>query len=260
MVNPLLARASAACAFVSLLSGCSALFSRPPHSLPDGGTANPSKRCGGIAYPLADTASVIAGGTYVLTAASREDDSRPYTLVDGQLVRSGEPQTSYQWMRVTGYSVMAVFGLSALYGYYVEARCASLRKEVAEKRAQPPPGVSMTRASPPTTILGFSFKMPPSQAEQACAAKQYEWSRAGAVALCRPKDEAPSGMELQLGFESDSLRQIAVVRRAPADQLTQRYEELYGSIRALYGAPQVERAALAASCQRSLADCLKNGE
>lgn len=190
---------------------------------------------------------------------AKQYGTKSYELVDNQVVERREDTAGLApWFRGIGYGVIGVFGASAIYGFYVEVKCEAFRREIAEKAANPP-GVDAKRAGPPTTIAGFFFNMQSAQAEQVCAGKQYEWSGEGSVALCSSKSQADTP-PTRLHFESDALREITAVHRPPADLLAQQYDQLYGALRAMYGAPQIERAALIGSCARSLPECLKQGE
>jgi hypothetical protein len=255
LVGALCAMSCASCSFVS---------SRPPPSAPEERTAKAAAKCGNFWYPLADTVSVLAGATWVVSANQKEEEDRPSTTTsaDGTvtIIKQGSGDT-HDAERIFGYSVMGLFGASALFGYYVEIKCGELRREVNERdqrrveQAIPPPRPDM-----PGEVAGFSFGMTPELAQRACVQKNQEWQLQGSVAHCNPKSGSAPVPSVRLEFQSGTLSRIALLHEPPADQLAPTYDRFYAAFLSRYGSPQVDRAVLTSACSGALAECLKNGE
>lgn len=244
-------------------TSCSFISSRPPPSAPDERTAKAAARCGNIWYPLADTVSVIAGYTWVLYADRAESNSQIGSTTydtDGRIIsQETRAGTNYDSLRYSAYGAMGLFGLSALYGYYVELKCAGLRSEIKDHQSMRTETKAPARPDPPNDILGFTFTMHPQDAERVCMAKQKEWQLQGAVATCKPRSEPATEQPLQLDFQLGTLTRVTVLRKPAAEQLNKNYDDLCAAFRGIYGAPTIDRSPLPAECATSLAACLKSG-
>lgn len=242
-------------------NGCSFLSSRVPPSNVSEHVGQPPVQCS-VWRPVADTLSSVAGATWVHLASVREDASRSSTTtIDGMgnsTTVYGEA-TSYQPLRILGYSTMVVFAASAIYGFVAESMCTARRREATERKSQPGPEARPVRPDFPGQVNGFTFAMRPQEAEQLCASQKRHWHQMGAVAACQPDPADTSAREVQLAFELGRVSRITVVYVAPPEQLRSHYEQLVASMRSTYGAPQIEGAAWPAACRDSVAACLKAG-
>jgi hypothetical protein len=246
-------------------TACSFISSTLPPSAPDQRTRKAAANCGNIVYPVLDTASTIAGYTWVLYANRKEEESAPKTYNVGwdgttTLESQGAPTADYGPVRILGYATMALFGASSLYGYYAALQCANMRHEIALRNRPTAAQPLAVLANPPQGIGGFTFDMTQLQAEQACAANRQAWHLDGTVALCSPNVESNDARPVRLDFQSGELHRMTVIRRASSGELAKTYDELYATLRTTYGPPQVERAALIGPCSGALAECMKNGE
>jgi len=246
-------------------TGCSFVYSTLPPSAPDQRTLSAAKNCGRISYPLLDTASTVAGYTWVVYADKAEEESSSKTYRfngDGTttLESQGPPTADYGVVRTLGYVTMAAFGASSLYGYYAALRCSNWRHEIAVRNSTPAADAVAAQAKPPKDFGGYTFDMTEAQAEQICTAGRQGWQLEGAIAVCSPTVESSSSQPLRLEFQSGRLRMITVVRHMPGEQLEKDYDHLYTVMRTMYGPPQVDRAALVGACSGALAECMKKGE
>jgi len=212
-------------------------------------------------YPVADTASTIAAYTWVAFANRKEAESvQGETAYDfnGNLVSQPRATEDWSWLRYSGYAAMGLFGVSAIYGFYVQARCDSYRKDRDKNRAAAPTPKAAARPSPPREVLAFNFKMQLADAERACLAKPREWHVEGTVAACEPKNGS-NEQALRLDFQQGTMTRITVLHRIAAPQLANSYDDLSSKLQAVFGNPTIDRAPLPQECVASLADCLKNG-
>lgn len=232
------------CVVVGLLcAGCSFTMRTPP-SEPAKRTAHAAKECGGIVYPIFDTVSVAAGVTWVVRAEQDEAAGR----------------AEHEAERIAGYGIIGLFGAAAMYGYVVEVRCASLRREVALRKARVFADVAGERDGFPGGVFGFRFDMSESQAQQTCSGSQGTWKPSSAVAVCEPRLRSAAHPALRLHFELGALSRMTVLYDVSADRTRQRYDQLYAALRNAYGKPQVERKPLRGQCASSLWRCLENGQ
>ncbi len=240
-------------------SGCSFISSRVPPSNATDHAGQHRVACS-VWRPVADTLSAVAGASWVRLATVREDASRSSTTtIDGMgnSTTVYEGGTSYQPFRIAGYTTLAVFAASAVYGYVVESMCASRQRESVDRKSQPGPEARPARPDFPGQVDGFSFGMPTQEAERLCASKKHLWHRGDALATCQPPDA--STHEVRLAFELGKVARMAVVYLAPPQQIRSHYDQLVTSTRSTYGAPQIEGAAWPPACRDSLADCLEAG-
>lgn len=247
-----------------LLTGCSFIAETPPGTanVVRGGQRQPCGRS--IWYPLADTASAIAGLTWVLRANSDLADAEPHTatvVANGVAYSAESPGNGgntdlFRAERAAGYGVMGLFGASAIYGFIVEARCASLRSAAL---APPPTPPGPSRRGFPGSVLGFGFHLQPAQAAAECAAKGRDWALEGAVGVCKPKS-GTADPRVELTFQLGVSTEIRAVYPVNAGTLNRDYSALFASLRGSYGAPQVEPAPFSTDCAASLNQCLEAGE
>ena len=228
------------------LLGCSFIGEPPPGSPHELRPNGEGYRCGrSLWYPVLDTASAVASVTWIVRA-------------NNELEAHGQDSESDVWRasRIAGWAGLGLFGASAIYGYVVEARCATLRKQ-AEIAAAPPP-VS-TRPGFPGSVFGFGFRMPPGDMAQLCLSKAATWSKEGATARCMPKLESAANPEIRVSFELGAPSEIRTLYIGSAETRNRDYEALTAGLRKAYGPPQVEASALSPECQKSLAQCLEAG-
>jgi hypothetical protein len=232
--------------------GCSFAGERPPWA-PSPQTKKEAEHCGDIKWPLLDTLWVLAGGTWVLAANGEEE--RNGLMANGE---QGEPRST-KWTRFErtyGYTSMIVFGVSALYGFTTEMRCATAAQHLeaeAAGRAAP------QRTGFPAGISGFGFGNSPAQALEACSASGRQWQAKGATALCSTPMKSTKKPDAALEFRTGSLTTITLVFQPSASSLNRDYDSIEASLQGMYGPPQVARAALGAQCA-ALAECLGDGE
>jgi len=218
-----------------------------------------------IWYPLADSASVVAGLTWVLHANQVEDDSRPQAgTVDATgnaRLTSGPPTEDLSWEKDLGYGVMGLFGASALYGFYVEIACAKARHEIDRQHELASGITGKPRAAMPATVAGFTFETSVAQAQQACLAQGEDWKLEGSSAECsRTAKSAAAARDVQLQFRLGALTQVALIFKLPPEDLNVQYEQLTTSLINLYDKPQVGGGPLVGECATSLAACLANDQ
>ena len=233
--HSLLASALCACSFVA------EPWPGTPHEL----RAKEGYRCGkSFWYPIADTASTVASVTWVVRA-------------NNELAVHPDDQDTDKWsaLRIAGWSGVALFGASAIYGYVVEGRCAMLRK-AAETAAAPPPS---TRAGFPGSVLGFGFRMQQAQLAQLCLSKGELWTMAGATGICKPKLESSAVPQVRITFQLGTPSEIRTIYSGSAETKNRDYLALATGLRENYGPPQVEASPLTPECQSSLAQCLGSG-
>lgn len=152
--------------------------------------------------------------------------------------------------------MIGLFGAGAIYGWVVTGKCASLRREVDERR-RTPPGMGAQRSFP-QYVFRFRFGMREDETKRECAAMGRTWDIDG-VAVCRAGDQTLADPGIEFGFELGALSRVKL-SYGPSEQLGSDYATLYRTIRRAYGPPQVERAALSAACEASLSHCLAAGE
>jgi hypothetical protein len=246
-------------------TGCSFLFERPPPSAPSERNAHAAQKCdpNNWVFPLADAASAVAGATWVVHANQQIADSGPQTVTtpDGSsytTAGSGGSNSTYKAERIAGYSIIGVFGASAVYGTIVEFQCLSLRTELKHRKDVEHSPKAM-RLGFPTSVLGFGFDATAQQAAQTCASKGGAWASAGTVGPCTEQRASVANPNVELEFELGVPSKITVIYPALPDQMNKNYAELSASVQALYGAPQTD-ARFSPACQRSLAQCLENDE
>ncbi|MET0592679.1 MAG: hypothetical protein ABW133_08270 [Polyangiaceae bacterium] len=249
-------------------ASCSVFAAKVPPSAPDQRTARAAKECGKVGYPIADMAIGFTGFGMVSYADRQEEKERAalaqYSNAGYQVETAGNAST-HDVERYAGYTTMAVFGASAIYGWYAFARCSELKNELEGRReyraVQADTATAPARlAAPPDLIAGFKLGMSPEQAEQACATKQQTWQFEGAIAECRPKVGSNDQVPMLLEFQSGELRRVTVRHGVSGPELEEKYDALYSSYRSMYGSPQVDRASLQGPCSESLVSCLKGGE
>ena len=81
----------------------------------------------------------------------------------------------------------------------------------------------------------------------------------GTTGSCKPTLESGATPELRISFELGVPTEIRTLYRGSAQTKNRDYQALAAGLRASYGPPQVEAAALSPACQASLADCLESG-
>ena len=227
------------------LCGCSFIAEPVP------GTAHELRpkdgyRCGRSFWlPIADTASTVASVTWVVRA-------------NNELEVHENDQDTDKWsvVRVAGWTGIALFGASAIYGYVVEGRCAKLRSDAEASAAPPPPTV---RPAFPGSVLGFGFSMQAGELAQLCLSKGQLWTTEGATGSCKPKLASGTTPEVRVLFELGVPSEIRTLYVGAAETKNRDYQALAAGLRANYGPPQVEPQAWPAACQTSLAACLEAG-
>ena len=233
---------------LTLLSACSFIAEPPPGSANELRVTREGRRCGrSIWYPLADTASTIAGVTWVVRA---NDD------LSAAEHGAGGNTDLFRAERIAGYTVIRLFGASAIYGYVVEARCSALRHAAAPPAPPPEPA----RTGFPDAVAGFAFRMSSPQAAQLCTSKGHVWTLDGATGVCETRPQSSVNPAMHVTFELGVVSEIRTVYAVPADSLNRNYSALFSALRGSYGAPQVEPAPLSAACAQSLSQCLAAGE
>jgi len=254
--------------YVSCSLGCSIVSEQLPPSDPSQRTKRAAKQCSDVIYPLADTASTAASISWILLANGKIEDNQPkpegyrtqYGVTAYFEADPGNPSqvSRYEVLRGVAYASTALFALSAIYGWVVEAQCATLRKEV--EGASPKVALaSSTQPRFPHSVLDFEFDLRPGAAEQVCSVRGGTWSFEDNVGLCSwPADAAKPSV--RLAFELGVPSRITVIYAASAAQLPTNYSALAASMHKLYGAPQVAAAPPSAACATGLARCLENGE
>jgi hypothetical protein len=230
------------------LCACSFVFEPPPGSPHELRPQGDGYRCGKSFWlPLADTASTVASVTWVVRANS-------------ELETHSQDSESDLWRasRIAGWAGIGLFGASAIYGYVVEARCASLRN-AAEAAAAPPPPPPSTRPKFPGSVFGFGFRMRQAELAQLCLSKRGLWTMEGATGSCKPTLDSNVSPEIRVSFELGVPSEIRTRYLGSAQTKNRDYQALAAGLRASYGPPQVEAEALPPACQASLAECLESG-
>ena len=173
----------------------------------------------------------------------------------GGLALDRSEVSKYELLPGVAYGTTALFALSAIYGWVVEAQCATLRREVAGD--EPKIAVASAKQAPfPRSVLEFDFRYRPAQAAQLCSARGATWSFEQNVGLCRwpGRTTKPS---VQVAFELGVPSHISVIYEAADAQLPTVYAALAASMRKYYGQPQVDAASPSATCATTLASCLR---
>jgi hypothetical protein len=244
--------------------GCSFISERAPPSTPGEHVARAEKRCdpNNLWYPIYDTLSVAAGVTWVIYANQHIDDinARNATAYGDPSQTANGDTSLYKWERAGGYSIIGLYGLSAVYGYITEAKCSDWREQRAggdNARGEP---ATPRRPGFPGSVFGFGFNMSQLKAAQLCASKGQEWHLEGTTGLCQSPIESVAKPDLRLEFRMAVPSQITVIYRALPDALNKNYIELSASLRGTYGPPQVESTRVSAACKKSLSQCLENDE
>jgi hypothetical protein len=224
---------------------------------------DPASSCrGNFVNPLYDFTWVAGGFVWVLEADRLEEESRPktYGLALAEPINPPpDPPKSYAWMRGIGYGQAAFFGLSTLWGLYVEARCARARprpsgEAVAQQKND------LQRGAFPSLVEGFTLGMRVAEAERACRAKRDDYQPAAAGATCAPPMQAATGTSAaRLQYRLGALSEVTMVYTPPAAQVGALHEQMYAGLVSKYGPPQRDRAAVPNECRVELAACLERG-
>lgn len=230
--------------------GCSLVGSRVTARDPN--ERRPGERCGGAAYPLLDTITAVSGLTWVAVGNRKTD---PVVINGTEVDPGGEPFNP--GMATVGYVQLALFGTSAVYGYVVEAVCASRVPDLATDGQH-----ASFESGPefPGSVYGFRFGSSANMAASVCLGQAKSWQLVGSVGLCELKGEPGAEPSVRMKFESGLVTQISVLYAPPAEQLTQSYDRLYVGLRKLYEKPQMDRAPLPRECAASFAGCLSAGQ
>jgi len=252
MARPLAAFLTASCA------GCSFISMRPPPPAPQPFNAKAVTECRDAWYPVADMVSTIAGFTWVVHANQRDEGQ---VQQNSYATAQNAPfdAVSTDVLRAAGYTVIAVFGASTIYGFYVTGKCAQRRNEVAQAKEHRTQEGSPQRAGLPGVVGGFSFRISPEEATRICLAAHEEWDGQGSVAYCRPPAGSTSAQLRRLEFDLGSLARIAILHNPPRDSFNQAYDEIFARLQAQFGAPQEQRAPLSEACDDALPACLEKG-
>ena len=244
---------------VTVLTGCS-FISEP---VPFTASEFSSRKKGGcgtsVWLPIVDTASTVAGATWVLRANSDLDDTRPHDETFGQYTvqapGNGDSVDRLKVERAAGWTIIGVFGASAIYGYLVEARCAAHQKP-PESAANP----MLASRGFPASVLGYTFRMQRSEAATQCVATDDVWAFWGYTGTCKPRSGTAPHPRVELDFELGVPSRIRVVYPAPPQTANRDYHALADSLRKSFGAPRSDMAPWSAACSASLSDCLSAGE
>jgi hypothetical protein len=230
----------------SQLLACSFIGEPPPGSAHELRPNADGYRCGRSFWlPVADTVSAAASATWIVRANNELEAHSQDS--EGDIWRAS---------RIAGWAGLGLFGASAIYGYIVEGRCATLRKEAEQAAAEPP---ASTRPGFPGSVYGFGFRMSVGDMAQLCLSKSGTWTHEGARASCKPKLESSANPEIRVTFELGVVSEIRTLYVGSAETKNRDYQALAAGLRKSYGPPQVEAAALSPECQTSLAQCLDAG-
>ena len=210
----------------SQLLACSFIAEPPPGSAHELRPDRDGYACGrSFLYPVADTISTGASITWIVRANDELDTHR----------RDSEGDR-WRFARVAGWVSLGVFGASAIYGYFVEGRCARIRKERELAKTLPP---AATRRAFPSSVFGFGFRRQRAELAQVCVSKDAQWSMEGTVARCRPRNE--SVPEVRIAFELGVSSEIRTVFVGAAAAENRDYQSLADGLRKFYGPPDAAR-------------------
>jgi hypothetical protein len=257
-----MARPLAAFFLTACCAGCSFIAMRAPPPAPQPFNAQAVTECRDPWYPIADMVSTIAGVTWVVHANQR-DEAEAHQNSYTSAGNAPFDTVSTDFLRAAGYTVIAVYGASTIYGFYVTGKCVQRKNEVAaakEQRTQARAQEgSSRRAALPEVVGGFSFRIAPEEATRICLAAHHEWDARGSVAYCRPPAASTSAQLTRLEFELGSLARISVLHNPARDSFNQAYDEIFARMLAQFGAPQEQRAPLSDDCDAALPACLEQG-
>ena len=217
-------------------AGCSFSSEGPLARTP----SQPSK-CRSFRSPLVDTGVVAVGALTVATAGSQEPDAAKVE-------------------RIAGYTTMALFGASAIYGFIVVGQCRDQRDEDIQHGEQGSESEARPRPPFPGSVYDFAFRSRPAAAEQVCRGKGRAWTMQGTTGECALRSGPNSEPRARLTFDAGLASQITVVYDGNPENLNQSYGAIYASMRKTFGEPQVPPARPSAACAASLAQCLSDGE
>ncbi|HET9956830.1 MAG TPA: hypothetical protein VFQ61_20180 [Polyangiaceae bacterium] len=242
-------------------AGCSFSQLLPPKE-PSKRAAKADKQCGNPLYPIADAASVIAGYTWVHWSNQQErkeaNQSMDYDQFGQPITRDSHSSDSrYAVARGFGYGAMVAFGLGAIYGTYVEFKCARLRRETeAATKANAPP----VRPGFPESVFEFKFGSALPEAQRACAIRAAEWRTESASAYCSHRTKTMARPDFRFEFALGTLSGITLRYYTSPERLERDYEALNGAMRRTFGDANTEPSALSRACADSVWACLQQGE
>ncbi|WP_437323212.1 hypothetical protein [Sorangium sp. So ce381] len=197
-------------------SGCSLMFSRGPSVEPENVDTTTNLSCSqNVFWPVWDTIDVFGNGVYMAMAASGS----------GVYGEDYPPEARNAAVGIHA-AAMAIYGASAIYGYYVTNKCQraherqeELRKaEESSKEPLEPLRVVPTPPPPPEPVelaLGASRE----EAAATCRRAGHEWSEGEGILRCSgaPFAGLPAGASSELEFAEDRLIAIEVTVRPPED-------------------------------------------
>ncbi len=250
--------------------GCSLVSMAPPGAPGMTSAKNNRERCKNIWYPLADTASALAGVAWIVRANDDEALNGPeHTTTDcssyggnvcTETTYGSHHDDTYKYERVAGYSILVAFAASAIYGYAVTAECDAHNKaRVASLATQDTPA-ERPRHGFPDSVEGFSFALQAAQAAQLCASKGETWELQGSTGSCKPAAESATNPDVRLEFELGAPTTIVLTYHPTPAAVSKNYGALYASLLGFYGAPQVKPGGVSTACAASLGQCLADGE
>jgi hypothetical protein len=211
-------------------AGCSVLALRPP-------STEPQKRKEALEgcktawrYPVTDTGSVVAGGTWLI--GGFRDQSKSESENQGGASR--------RWAtteKIFGYSVIGLYGVSAVYGYYVFAKCHDL--QIKEKAA-----AAARTASPsvrywfPQNVLGFAFGRTAIEAQRACQSAHGAWDAATAQPVCHAAAPSLKEPDVRLELNLGTIQRVTLVYPVSRATLDRALRDVQQTAMHYYGPPQ----------------------
>jgi len=241
--------------------GCSFVSEQPPPEVPTH-YAQGEKPCkpDNIWNPIADTASTIASVTWVIWAnqkiSAAESDANAAKIADPYDSHTPD-DASYKWARAAGYGGIALFAASAIYGYVIEAQCASYRRARNPQAGEKP---SATRHGFPSSVLDFPWSVDLGGAERICRARGQDWAVEGSVGLCQSQTSSAAHPDVELEFELGHPTSIVVIYRSAPQTINENYDQVFADLKRAYGEPQTAAAHVSPACASSLSRCLEAGE
>jgi hypothetical protein len=209
-------------------AGCSALALRLPPT-------EPSKRKQALercmkpwSYPIVDTGSVIAGTTWLLGGFRDRDQS---TDKGGSSRSWANAETAF------GYSVMGLYGASAIYGYYVVAKCRDLERAEKAKAAERAASLAV-RYQFPQKVLGYSFGQTTVEAQRVCESAHGAWDAAMERPVCHAATPSLKQPDVRFELSLGTVQRITLVYPASRATFDRALRDVQQTALHYYGPPQ----------------------
>ncbi|KYF60249.1 hypothetical protein BE04_46845 [Sorangium cellulosum] len=239
------------------------MFSRGPTVAPENVDTTTNLRCDkSVLWPVLDSIDVAGNAVYMAMAASGS----------GVYAEDVPPETRdiAVGVHVAG---MALYGASAIYGYYVADECQraherqeQLRK--AEESSEVPLAPVRIVPSPPPAPEPVELALGASREEAAatCRRAGHEWSEGEGVLRCSgaPFAGLPAGASAELEFVEDRLSAVEFIVRPPADAQgwASALREAEIALIRRYGKPQQRSFAVPDECKAAelFLGCVADGK